>query len=51
MDRLQLKQDAVIVSLRKTLHAHAELSGMEEKTSAIMQNFFEQYPPDRLLSR
>ena len=42
--------NAELVSFRKLLHRNAELSGKEEKTSAIIINKLKEYDPDELIS-
>ena len=38
-----------LILWRKTLHAHPELSGMENKTKERIRRFFQEYQPDDLL--
>ncbi len=37
-----------VVALRRELHAHPELSGLEEQTAARLKSFLETYRPDQL---
>ena len=48
MDRSPLSTE--LVTLRRELHAHAELAGQEVETSRILRAFFEPYHPDHLVA-
>ncbi|NIP42441.1 MAG: amidohydrolase [candidate division Zixibacteria bacterium] len=45
---MEVKLDELL-DLRKTLHRNAELSGKEEKTSALIKDYLNIYPPDNVI--
>ncbi|HEQ98335.1 MAG TPA: amidohydrolase [candidate division Zixibacteria bacterium] len=45
---MEIKLDELL-ELRKTLHRNAELSGKEEKTSALIEEYLRKYQPDEFV--